>query len=188
MCASPGPEEPGPPLQGVRPDSSTRRAMLEELDQDIAEHRLYLSPLLSERGRADFEPLLRAAIELGTDASLADELAACERVIPPRRWQKPGVERTLTARRVETATALAQDELHRFYARGLCQRALARGLHTLVIYRAKPATSARVSSDAMVGVRIDAASLLDDLRASPDLRRPSGLPAYRHSGLSVRLP
>ena len=62
MCALPGPEEPGSPLQGLRPDSGTRRAMLEELDQDIAEHRFYLSPVLSERGRADFEPLLRAAM------------------------------------------------------------------------------------------------------------------------------
>jgi len=161
--------------------------MLEELDQDIAEHRFYLSPVLSERGRADFEPLLRAAIEQGTEASLADELAAYERVIPHQRWHK-GEESSLAARRVETATALAQDEFHRFYARGLCQQALAQGFHTLVIYRAKPATPARANSDALVGVRIDAASLLEDLRAPPDLRRPSGLPPYRDSGLSVGLP
>jgi hypothetical protein len=162
--------------------------MLEELDQDIAEHRLYLSPVLSGRGRADFERLLRAAIERGTDASLADELAAGERVIPHQRWQKQGEERTTTARRVATATDLAEDEFHRFYARGLCRRALAQGIHTLVIYRAKPATPARANADALVGVRIDTASLLEDLRASPDLRRPSGLPTYRDSGLSVRLP
>jgi hypothetical protein len=162
--------------------------MLEELDQDIAEHRLYLSPVLSERGRAEFERLLRAAISAGTEASLADELAASERVIPPERWQKHGEEQPLPARRVATATALAQDELHRFYARGLCRQALARGLHTLVICRARPATPARANSDAMVGVRIDAVSLLEDLRASPDLRRPSGLPSYRDSGLSIRLP
>jgi hypothetical protein len=162
--------------------------MLEELDQDIADHRLYLSMDLSERGRADFERLLHTAIELGTDASLADELAACERVIPPDRWQKQGEEHSMAARQVATATALAQDEFHRFYARGVCRQALAQGLHTLVIYRAKPATPPRANSDAMVGVRIDATSLLEDLRASPDLRRPSGLPAYRDSGLSVRLP
>jgi len=161
--------------------------MLEELDQDIAERRLYLSTVLSGRGRADFEGLLRAAIERGTDASLADELAAGERVIPPQRWQK-GKESSLTARRVETATALAQDEFHRFYARGLCRQALAQGDHTLIIYRAKPATPARSNSDAMVGMRINVTSLLEDLRASPDLRRPSGLPSYRDSGLSVRLP
>ena len=161
--------------------------MLEELDQDIAEHRLYLSPVLSDRGRADFERLLRAAIERGTDASLADELAAYERVIPHQRWRK-GEGRSMTARRVEIATALAQDEFHRFYARGLCRQALAQGFHTLVIYRATPAIPARANSEALVGMRIDAGSLLEDLRASPDLRRPSGLPPYRDSGLSVRLP
>ena len=94
----------------------------------------------------------------------------------------------IPARRVEAATALAHDEFHRFYARGLCRHALAQGLRTLVIYRAKPAIPARTNADAMVGVRIDATSLLEDLRASPDLRRPSGLPSYRDSGLSVRLP
>src|SRR4051812_43463029 len=106
MCGSPSPEEPGLPLPGLNLDSGTRRSMLEELDQDIAERRLYLSTVLSGRGRADFEGLLRAAIERGTDASLADKLAVGERVIPPQRWQKPGEERTTTARRVETAKAL----------------------------------------------------------------------------------
>jgi hypothetical protein len=157
--------------------------MLEELDQDIAEHRLYLSPDLSERGRKDFERLLRTAVEAGTDASLAVDLAAYERVIPSHHWQKPREEQQLAA-----ATALAQDEFHRFYARALCRQALAQGIHTLVIYRARPATPPRANSDVMVGVSIDAASLLEDLRASPDLRRPSGLPPYRNSGLSVRLP
>ena len=182
------PEEPGLPVPGLRLEPATRRAMLEELDEDIAEHRLYLSPVLSERGRTVFVRLLRTAIELGTDASLAAELAARERVIPPERRRKQGEEHALPARRVEAATALAQDEFHRFYARGLCRQALARGLRTLVIYRAKPAIPARANADAMVGLNIDAASLLEDLRASPDLRRPSGLPSYRDSGLSVRLP
>jgi hypothetical protein len=162
--------------------------MLEELDQDVAEGRVYLSPDLSECGRVEFAGLLRAALERGTDASLADDLAASERVIPNQRWQKHGEAHALEARRVTAATALAEDEFHRFYARGLCRQALAQGLHALVIYRARPATPVRANSDAMVGVRIDATSLLEDLRASPDLRRPSGLPAYRDSGLSVRLP
>src|SRR5262245_52992241 len=83
MCGSADPEEPGLSLPAVRLDTTTRRAMLEELDQDIAEHQLYLSPVLSGRGRAELEQLLRAAIEQGTEASLAGELAAHERVIPP---------------------------------------------------------------------------------------------------------
>jgi hypothetical protein len=162
--------------------------MLEELDQDVAERQFHLSPSLTERGRADFEGLLRAALERGTDASLADDLAANERVMPTHRWQKHGEDQSIEARRVMAATALAEDEFHRFYARGLCRQALAQGLHALIIYRARPATTLRVNADAMVGVRIDATSLLEDLRASPDLRHPSGLPAYRDSGLSVRLP
>jgi hypothetical protein len=157
--------------------------MLKELDQDVAEHRLYLSPDLSERGRADFERVLRTAIAVGTDVSLAADLAACERVTPSQHWRRSRAEQRLAA-----ATGLAQDEFHRFYARGLCRQALAQGIHTLVICRARPATPPRANSDVLVGVSIDAASLLEDLRTSPALRRPSGLPPYRSSGLSVRLP
>jgi hypothetical protein len=157
--------------------------MLEELDRDLAEHRLYLSADLSERGRADFERLLRTTIAVGTDASPAVDLAACDRVTPGHHWRRSRAEQQRA-----TATSLAQDELHRFYARALCRQALARGIRTLVICRARPATPPRANSDVLVGMRIDAASLLEDLRASPDLHPPSGLPPYRSSGLSVRLP
>lgn len=183
MSASSHPDELSSHLPGLRLDAETRHVMLAELDQDLAERRLFLSRDLSERGRADFEHLLRAAIEAGTAASFAEDLAACERVVSSLHWR-----RSLPEQPGAAAGALAQDELHRFYARAMCRQALARGIHTLVIYRAKPAAGGRAPSDALVGVRIDARSLLEDLRASPDLRLPSGLPPYRDSGLSVRLP
>jgi hypothetical protein len=48
--------------------------MLEELELDISEGRLYVSPRLSGTGVADYPALLRSAIESGDDTSLAGEL------------------------------------------------------------------------------------------------------------------
>jgi hypothetical protein len=168
-------------------DRVTRHWMLVELADDVSAQTLYFSPDLSERGRAEYLYLLRTALETGTDASLADDLGKLQRVIPVRGLRRPEADESVETRRAVVARALAQDEFHRFYARGVCRHALAQGLQTLIIYRARPAAPGRSSGDAMIGMRIDASSLLEDLRASPDLHRPSGLPAHRSSGLSVRL-
>ena len=87
-----------------------------------------------------------------------------------------------------TAALLAEREFHRFYIRGLCCRALDQGVSALVIYRARPATQGRPSSDAMVGVRITVSSLLEDLRVTFRGVPPHGLPQCHDPGLSVRLP
>jgi hypothetical protein len=58
----------------------------------------------------------------------------------------------------------------------------------LVIYRAKTTDLGRKSSDAMVGVRITANSLLEDLRGASRSLPPHGLPQCRDPGLSVRFP
>lgn len=176
------------PLELVNLDDHTRRCMLAELDRDVGKGGLYLSPQLSDRGRSDYEGLLRAALRCGTDASLADDLARDARVIPIRRWQKPGEEPPTECLESATSATLAEREFHRFYARGLCRRAIAEGVVTLVIYRAGPPAAGRANSDAMVGVRIDAASLLEDLRGVPGSTPPRGLPACSDARLTVRLP
>ena len=69
-------------LQLIHLDQRTRRLMSEELDQDIAEKRLYLSPRLSERGRIDWPSLLREAIDNGDEQSLAQALRNNGRINP----------------------------------------------------------------------------------------------------------
>jgi hypothetical protein len=168
-------------------DPCTRRFMLAELETDLASGMLYHSPQLTEQGQLHYHDLLRAAVMTGTDTSFAQALHASDAVKPPHRWQHSkeiGASDALTA-----ATALlAEREFHRFYLRGLCRRALEQGVDALVIYRARPADSGRVSSDAMVGVRIAVSSLLEDLRGIFRSLPPHGLPQCRDPGLSVRLP
>lgn len=169
-------------------DDRTRRCMLDELTDDLAAGRLYVDPRLSERGRADYERLLRAAIQRGTEASFADELRAHDRMRQTQQWERSRGGVSTTELPSTTPEVVAESEFHRFYARGLCRRALKEGIYTLVIYRAGAAASPRANSETMVGVRIDAGSLLEDLRTPPGGQPPRGLPQCHDPGLSVRLP
>jgi hypothetical protein len=168
-------------------DECTRRFMLEELDDDIARGRLYLSPRLSDIGQADFVGLLRAAIRGGTDVSLAAELRADGRMRSTSPWKK-GTGGAATNELPATAPdTLAEGEFHRFYARGLCRRALREKITTLQVYRARADTHERSRYDGMIGVRIVAESLLEDLQTRRDVAPPRGLPQCPDSGLSVRI-
>jgi hypothetical protein len=168
-------------------DACTRAYMLAELETDLASGTLYRSPQLSEQGQLHYDHLLRDAVVSGTDVSFAQALVREVAVRPPGRWQHAreiGPDEALAA-----ATALlAEREFHRFYIRGLCRRALEEGVHALEIYRARPAEPGRASSDAMVGIRVTASSLLEDLRGEFQSWPPHGLPQCRDPGLSVRLP
>lgn len=171
-------------------DSCTRRFMLAEVAADLAAGALYLSPQLTEAGRAHYADLLRAAIAGGSEASLADALVAHAAVKPPDRWQR-SAERSSEAGTTEAlraAALLAEREFHRFYIRGLCRRALAEGVLALEIYRARPPDTRRSHPDAMIGVKVMAASLLEDLSRGFQMSPPTGLPQCRDPGLSVRLP
>jgi len=161
--------------------------MLAELQTDLTDGTLYLSPQLSEEGLRRYGDLLRDAMLDGTDTSFFEALSAQDAVRPPSRWQHPrevGPDEALA----DVTVRLAEREFHRFYIRGLCCRALDQGVETLVIYRARPADPGRAPADAMIGVRIDARSLLEDLRGAFRSLPPHGLPQCRDPGLSVRLP
>src|SRR5690349_14184071 len=65
-------------------DSRTRQLMLDELEHDVERGELYFSPRLSERGRRDYESLMRAAIESLNDVLLADSLRVNDRL---KNWE-----------------------------------------------------------------------------------------------------
>ena len=169
-------------------DKMTRQYMTEELERDVKNGRLYLSPRLSEKGKKDYESLLRQAIRNGNDETLAQALRSDGRLMSIERKRKRSGGATNARVPAIAAETLAEGEFNRFYIRGLCLRAIEEGIPELVIYRAKEVANPRPESQRMIGNTISAKALLDDLRAHIGVDTALGLPAGPNSGLSVRLP
>jgi hypothetical protein len=170
------------PLNLIDLDAQTRPFMLDELELDVANGMLYLSPRLSSAGSRDYEQLLRKGLAEQDDAWLADILRSSGRMNE--------IENTTQGPRRVPRTApetLAEGEFNRFYARGLSLRAIKEGVSRLVVYRAKAVSNPRPESEALVGGEIDPRSLLSDLRSNPGCAPAFGLPPGPNSGLSVRL-
>ncbi len=168
-------------------DKRTRRFVLRELEMDLANGRLYLSPRLNYRGRRDYPSLLRRAIISFDDFWLADQIRG-ERLIrgyEQRRKSKEGYTRARVPH--SAAETLAVGEFNRFFIRGLCARALEEGLDEVQFYRARKVRRPRPESDRLIGRKKRAKHLLDDLRSNPGSEPHLGCPAGPNSGLTVRL-
>jgi hypothetical protein len=170
-------------LNLVNLDKQTRPLMLGELELDVANGTLYLSPRLSSAGSQDYEHVLREAIAEHDDAWFADTLrsSGCMNEIENTARGPKRIPHT-------APETLAEGEFNRFYARGLSLRAIEEKVSQLVIYRAKAVSNPRPESEALIGREIDPRSLLPDLRTNPGRSPAFGLPPGPNSGLSVRLP
>jgi hypothetical protein len=169
-------------------DEQTRHFMVDELDEDIAGSKLYISSRLSERGRREYPELLRTAIRSGNDATLASELRIEGRLNQTEQRRTPSGGITTARVPITAPETLAEGEFNRFYARGLCRRALAEGIKKVVIYRAKQVANPRSESQAKIGTTLDPGALLEDLRTHVGVDPALGLPPGPNSGLSVKLP
>jgi hypothetical protein len=170
-------------------DERTRRLMIDEMDYDIANNQLHISPFLSGQGQRDYPNLLREALRSGTDESLAQSLQEHRRIIralPRRRKGRPGY--LVVSAPLNAAEVLAESEFNRFYIRALARRAIEDGIAELVVYRAKAVNRPRPESEALIETALDPHDLLVDLRLHPDQPPTLGVPAGPNSGLSVRLP
>lgn len=168
-------------------DEVTRALMVKELEIDVANRDLYLSPRLNSRGRVEYEQLLRTTFWGGDDQSLADEIRSrgLLSVSEQRRNRSGGISTVRVP--VNAPETLAEGEFNRFYVRALCRRVINDGVGELEVYRAKPVANPRSESEAMIGQRVDANDLLQDLRTHKGVDTSLGLPAGPNSGLSVRL-
>jgi hypothetical protein len=87
------------------------------------------------------------------------------------------------------ADQIAEGDFNRYYIRGLCVRAIERGVAQVEVYRAKAVHEPRPESEALIGKRFAPAELLTDLRTHMgDLHSVLGVPGGPNSGISVRVP
>lgn len=169
-------------------DEKTRGYILDEIDNDVAQNRLYISPRLNSRGQQEYPQLLRIAAASHNDVWLAAELRSRGLLKTQEERKKPKGGYTL-AKVPETAPdTLAEGEVNRFYIRGVCLRAVEEGIPEVIVYRAKQVNAPRRESEALIGKSISAEQVLHDIRENPGVDTVLGLPPGPNSGLSVRLP
>ena len=116
-------------------DENVRRYMLEEVEQDIAEGKLYVSERLLESAISNYTKYLKNAIQNGNSRMLAHELLTnhCLKKTEPRK-RKNGVGMVKVSSKAHET--LADDEFNRFYIRGVCKKAIEENME-VEAYRAK---------------------------------------------------
>ncbi len=169
-------------------DDRTRQFMIQELERDIANGTVYISDRLNEAGTGGWATVLREAIERYDDDWLAAELHRRSHIKTHEQRRKPKGGVTVAKVPITASETLAEGEFNRFYARGLCARALADGIAEVEVYRGKAVAQPRPESQAKIGSRVPAEALLDDLRRSQGVEPALGIPPGPNSGLTVRLP
>jgi len=161
--------------------------MLAELDRDEAEDGAYISERLSPQGVAAYPSALRDAITNGDDTTLQDVLEGSGMLNPHDKSYLSKKGKLVTPKMsVRAPQMLAEGEFNRYYVRGLCALLCEEGGGSVEVYRARESSWERPESKALIGKKIDAAQLLEDLRAHTG-EAPTLLPDV-NSGLSVRLP
>ncbi len=173
------------PLHYENLDERTRSFMLREVDSDLSHEKFHISPRLNELGEENYVYLLKEAIEYHDDAWLAQQLRSRGYMKGNEQRKQPGGELT-TVRIPRTAPdTLSEGEFNRYYMRGLCVRVIEEGLDQVKVYRGKPVSPSRPEAEAMLGKRLSAKTLLEDLRESISVDSAFGLPAGPASGLTV---
>jgi hypothetical protein len=166
-------------------DDLTRKEMANELAADVADSDVYESPRLNEKGRKRWSALLGEAAAKHDDSWLAQKLRA-ESLLSAQETATRNGKVIVKSVPVTAPDTLAEGEFNRLYIRGLCLRAIAAGIKSVIVYRARASEHPRPGSEAMIGTKLDPTALLEDLRKSKG-KYPSVLPDV-NSGLSVRLP
>lgn len=174
-------------IQYANLDSEVRDAMIRELELDISNGRLYVSSRLTVAGAETWPEILRDAFKGHDDTWIAATLRSRGLLRTHEQRRKPKGGGFTTAQVPHTAAdTLAEGEFNRFYARGLCASVLEMEGSEVEVYRGKDVQNPRPESEAMIGRRLPARQLLDDLRTRQGVEPALGLPPGPNSGLTVR--
>ncbi len=168
-------------------DLKTREYMLREIELDASSGLLYLSPRLRPGSEQQYVSYLRGAARAHNELWMAEQIRA-HRLLKSEEERMSANKGMVTLRVPVTAPdSLAEDEFNRFYARGICARAIDVGLPHVEVYRAKAVSQLRPESESIIGTRLAANALLDRLRTSKGVETALGLAEPARSGVSVRL-
>ncbi len=168
-------------------DESTRSFMLSEVDSDLSNGNLYMSPRLNGLGERNYVSLLKEAIKHYNDTWLAQQLRSQGYMKDYEQRRKRGGGFTNAKVPVNAPDTLSEGEFNRYYVRGLCIRAIEEGVNQVEVYRGKSVSQPRPESEALLGRKLSVEALLEDLRKSKGVEPALGLPPGPNSGLTVRM-
>ncbi len=173
-------------IQHENIDAGVRGLMVRELELDQRNGTLYISPRLTENGAQAWPQVLREAMERHEDEWLASTLRERGYMKAEEQRAKPKGGFTIAKVPHTAPETLSEGEFNRFYARGLCAQVLESGGTHVEVYRGKEVSNPRPESEAMIGRRLSARDLLEDLRRSTGVEPALGLPPGPNSGLTIR--
>ena len=167
-------------------DETTRSYMVEEIELDIDNGKLYFSTRLNVRGRQEYPDFLRDAVSHYDDDWLARQLSR-RNCFGTHETRTRSGKQYMARVPVNAPTMLSEGEFNRFYLRGLCCRAKAENIKYLEIYRGKEVKIPRPESTRMIGKLLEVETLLEDLRTHTGVDTALKLPPGPNSGLTAKL-
>jgi hypothetical protein len=173
------------PLHYADMCDEVRALMIEEVGFDG--DRLYISSYFTNAGASAWRQMLLDACERGDDQSLALAIRSGPYLKSyTERRTKSGFTQVKVP--YNANEVIAESNFSRFYLRGLCRHATARGVPHLIGYRAMAVAQPRPGSQEKIGQAFPVTPMLDDLRATMDANPALGMPPGVGSGILARLP
>lgn len=173
------------PLKYDNLDPVTRTFALAEFDRDVERGALTISSRIRPTKTQEYESLLREALAYYDDRWLEDRVDGM--VVDFELRHTPSGATTTAKLPSYAPRVLAEGDFNRYYMRGVCARSIAEGRGVVEVYRARVSAEPRPESQELEGQRLDAETLLEELRTAysdPEAEPTLGKP---NSGLSARL-
>jgi hypothetical protein len=168
-------------------DSTTRKYMLHEFENDLKNNKLELSNRLTEAGRRDYLYFLKEAIQHYDDNWLAEQIREKNFLYQSEIRKKADDGVTLAKIPATAAETLADGDFNHYYVRGLCARAIAEGIDQVIVYRGKEVENPRPESRELTGQILDPRELLEGMRARNSSGKGLMIPAGPNSGLTISI-
>lgn len=161
-------------------DEDVRALMVEEIQLDIDESKLYESARLNSFGASNYSDYLLQSAKKGDEETfeLLLDINTC--------FNPSDLSKGKPSKMPKNASKLlCQSEFNRFYIRAVCRKSILEDEEFVEVYRARESSWSRSESESKIGTLLSAKELLDDLRNSIGVN-PTILPEV-NSGLSVEL-
>ncbi len=171
----------------VNLDQTTRKYMLDAIEDADRIGNIYYSTRFNDAGRREWLWLLKQAAREHDEQWLADQVESNHLMRELEGGRTPkGSYSVKHIPQEAAADTLAEGQFNRFYMLGLAERAEQEGIKDLEVYRARETSSPRPESEAMIDERIPVDEVISQLRdTKASLKSPL---LQLRSGISLKLP